>query len=84
MADVEQEIAALRAAVGDRERERAQAEHQVTVHQGRQEAAMADLASEFGVTTVEEARDKAGKLETALRQAAEKARQHLAQAGGQA
>lgn len=84
MADIETEIATLRANVAQQGRELAQAEQQVSIHRDRQGAALGDLKAEFDVDDIDAAKAKAVRVEAALRTAAAKARQALAQAGGQA
>lgn len=83
MSSIEQDIAGLRAAADRQGRAVAQAEQQVSIHQGLQDAALADLKTEFGVGSIDEAKDKASRVEAALAVEVEKMRRALAQAGGQ-
>ena len=84
MSDIAQEIAALQKDVAARTRAAASAQAAQSQAEGRQAATLADLQAEFGVSTIEEARDTAGRVRTAMETAVTRARQELAQAGGDA
>jgi hypothetical protein len=78
---IEDEIAALQGDVDGRARDKVRADHELAQAQAREDSAMQDLKTEFSVETIEDAQAKAGRFEAALRAAAAKARQALAQAG---
>ena len=80
---IEQEIAALQADVAARTKDTGAGRARAGPGPGPRAQRLAGLKAEFGVETIEEAQAKAGRYEAALKAAAEKARQHLAQAGGE-
>ena len=82
MTDIEAEIELLRALAGERTNERATAETRLAQARGRVEALRGEL-SEFGVSTVEQAREKAGRIEQALEAEVTRVRGLLRQAGGE-
>lgn len=84
MSDIAQDIADLQKDVADKTRAAAQAQAAQSQAEGRQAATLADLQAEFGVSTIEQARDKAGRVRIAMETAVTKVRQELAQAGGDA
>jgi len=82
MTGIEAEIEQLREAAGVLTNERASADTHLAQARGRVEALAGEL-KEFGVTTVEQARERAGRIEQALKAEAARVRGLLRQAGGE-
>jgi len=80
---IEQDIAALQREAAQRTKDRAKAEAALAQANGRVTAVEQDLAEEFGVADIEQARQKAERLEQALKAEADRVRQELARAGGE-
>lgn len=66
MPDVEQQVAEARAAIAAAQSAKARAEHEHQVAQAQAQAAARELKDEFGVSSVQEARDLAVSLEAEL------------------
>lgn len=81
---IEDDIAQLKREVTARQQDKARADHEVTQAEARQAAVLAALQEEFGATDVEQGRAVAVELEAALARDAGRARELLAQSGGQA
>lgn len=66
MADVERQVAAVKADIAAAQGARARAEHEYQVARAQAEAAARELKDEFGVSSVQQARDLIATLEAEL------------------
>jgi predicted nucleic acid-binding Zn-ribbon protein len=81
---LEETVAALRSDVTAAQRRRASADAQAAQASARAAAVREDLEAEFGVTTVQAARERLAGLESKLADEVAEVRRQLAQAGGTA
>lgn len=81
MADVERQVAAVKADIAAAQGARARAEHEYQVARAQAEAAARELKDEFGVSSVQEARGLIALLESELQAECSAVREALDRAG---